>query len=242
MLILAVLSICVGHYFLIKYLVNRCRLISINLDHNNGVSFMSIIFSTFLFSIVWIFSINSFASGDPVIGESKAFQCETCHSKENLQMNPIWPFISGQNKEYLSKQILDYQSGERKHGVMQQMVSKLNGLDISDITKFYSEQPVTVNSKQNSINSAGKMIYESGVVSSGANACVDCHGADGKSNAAGGFVTLSGQQKVYIKNQLYAFKYGDRTNDLNGLMQKSVEHMSDKEIENVSEYISSLKF
>ena len=194
-----------------------------------------------LFVAVCSISTNLFADGDPVLGKTKAFDCEACHSPDNLQMNPIWPTLSGQNAGYLAKQIRDYQTGLRKHGVMQQMVAKLDDVDISDITQFYSDRAATINSKDVTTNSVGERIYKKGFTSSGAPACVDCHGTDGRSNVAGGFVALVGQQKMYIENQLYAFKYGDRVNDSSGLMQKSVKQLKDSDIESVSEYITSLK-
>lgn len=180
------------------------------------------------------------AGGDPVLGETKAFDCETCHSPNNLQMNPSWPGLAGQDAEYLAKQIRDYQAGHRKNGVMEQMVGKLSDEDVSDIAQFYADRKVTTSEKSGVTNSAGKKIYENGVVSRGIASCVECHGKDGRSGVAGGNVLLAGQQKRYLENQLYAFKYGDRANDVNGIMQQAVKQLSDSEIESISEYISGL--
>lgn len=196
---------------------------------------------TVLFAAVCSVSLSTLAEGNRVAGEKKAFDCETCHAPINLQMNPSWPALTGQNVDYLARQIRDFRAGVRKNGVMEQMVGNLTDEDVDDIAKYYAGLPVTTNGNADATNNNGKKLYTNGVASRGIPSCSSCHGVDGRSGEAGAFVLLAGQQKRYLENQLYAFKYGDRVNDVNGTMRAAVKQLDDDEIESISGYLSGLK-
>ena len=54
------------------------------------------------------------------------------------------------------------------------------------------------------------------------------------------FPVIGGQQKAYLVKQLKDFKEGKRANDPAGMMAMVAKGLSDKEIEAVAEYVSSL--
>ncbi|MDH3320300.1 MAG: c-type cytochrome [Betaproteobacteria bacterium] len=68
-------------------------------------------------------------------------------------------------------------------------------------------------------------------------ACQTCHGEDGKASLPGAG-NLSGQQKEYLIGQLRAFRSGSRRNEQMSIIAKP---LTDAEIENVSEWYSSIQ-
>ena len=66
-------------------------------------------------------------------------------------------------------------------------------------------------------------------------------GPTGAGNPASNFPSLSGQHATYIKNQLNAFRKGERANDAGKMMRNVAAKMTDAEIEAVAEYIAGLK-
>ncbi len=67
--------------------------------------------------------------------------------------------------------------------------------------------------------------------------CAACHGKNGISPNPE-WPNLAGQQEVYLKNQIKAFRDGKRKN---ALMAPMVKGLSDKDIENLAAYFASLK-
>jgi cytochrome c553 len=67
--------------------------------------------------------------------------------------------------------------------------------------------------------------------------CQNCHGEDGRATLPGA-ANLSGQQKEYLVEQLRAFRSGARQNPQMSVVAKT---LSDADIDNVSEWYSSIK-
>jgi cytochrome c553 len=67
-------------------------------------------------------------------------------------------------------------------------------------------------------------------------ACMTCHGLDGQATLAM-TANLSGQQKEYLIAQLQAFRSGKRQHEQ---MRIIAEMLTDNDIENVSEWYSSI--
>ena len=57
-------------------------------------------------------------AADPAAGREKARQCQTCHGMDGVGRMPDVPNIAGESELYLTKQLRDFRSGERRHEQM----------------------------------------------------------------------------------------------------------------------------
>ena len=87
----------------------------------------------------------------------------------------------------------------------------------------------------------GERVYRAGNPATGVPACTGCHAPDGKGNAPAGFPRLSGQHADYTEKQLRAWRAGDRLNDGDSMIMRSVaERLSDAESKALANYIAGL--
>nr|WP_297353036.1 cytochrome c4 [uncultured Caldimonas sp.] len=68
-------------------------------------------------------------------------------------------------------------------------------------------------------------------------ACVVCHGKEGRATNAGYFPRIAGKPEGYLFNQLQNFKVGRRRNEA---MNHLVQHMSDDYLRAIAKYFSEL--
>jgi len=123
---------------------------------------------------------------------------------------------------------------------MAPMATPLAEQDIADLAAFYSVQTVKVGAAEKSLVEDGQKIYRGGNPAGGVAACIGCHGPAGKGNPAAKFPALSGQHAKYVENQLYAFKAGERDNDVARMMRNTASNMTEYEIKAVASYIQGL--
>jgi cytochrome c553 len=72
-------------------------------------------------------------------------------------------------------------------------------------------------------------------------ACSGCHSPTGSGNAPAGFPKIAGQHADYIATQLTNFREGERTNDGDTKIMRSIaEKLSNKDIAALSSYIQGL--
>lgn len=71
--------------------------------------------------------------------------------------------------------------------------------------------------------------------------CVSCHGADGSKKPLGTPNVIKGQSKDEIAAKLKGYKNGTYGGEKKNLMMSQVKNLSDKDIEELAEYISSFK-
>jgi cytochrome c553 len=78
------------------------------------------------------------AGGDAKLaedGKEKTAMCKGCHGQE-FKGNGQFPKLAGQHPKYLSKQLHDFKSGERKGGPMNGIVQSLSDDDIKAIAQY----------------------------------------------------------------------------------------------------------
>ncbi len=193
--------------------------------------------------------------GNAAAGKIKAEdeRCAECHGIDGNIHAPNEsakiPKLAGQSPDYLLKQFQDFRSGERHNDFMAMMARNLDDTDVVDILAWYASQPAM--SGEGSTNPQGQALFLQGDAKRGIQACVACHGVDGKGvdKAVDGYPeldpasipVLAGQDWHYLDQQLRDWRAGARTNSADGLMNKMTEKLSDAEITALNDFISGLK-
>lgn len=192
------------------------------------------------------------AGGDKNAGKEKAIVCGACHGPTGVSAADNFPNLAGQGERYLIKQITDIKTKKRVVLEMTGMTESLSEQDIADIAAFYANQsaPLSVVPKSAVEPAAGKKavdlklaerIYRAGDLKKGVPACTSCHMPTGKGNAYAGFPHLAGQHAKYTAKQLTDFREGDRTNDGDTQIMRTIaEKLSNKEIKALSFYVQGL--
>jgi cytochrome c553 len=166
-------------------------------------------------------------------GKAKAQVCAACHGADGNSASGEFPNLAGQSWRYIYVQLKDYKEGRRSHAVMTAMASTLSRQDMIDIGNYYAAQkakPSTFKTDDAKIALGRAKADET--------LCAMCH--------LGGFAgqneipRVAGQQYEYIVKQMTDFKARTRTNDA-GNMTSVAQTLSDKDIENLAHFITSLR-
>lgn len=226
---------------------------------------MKNILSNALISVVFaVIAQGAMAKGDATAGAEKAAVCAACHAVDGNSPIGTFPKLAGLGERYLLKQMTDIRAWDRetdpakkdKTGrAVPEMTGQIAGLsdqDLADIAAHYASQTTQLSGAQKldvQVNSGisvdalelGERVYRGGNRSTGVPACTGCHSPDGKGNEPAGFPRLSGQHPEYVEKQLRAFRGGDRTNDGDQAIMRSIaDRMSDAEIKAVANFIGGL--
>ena len=75
--------------------------------------------------------------------------CASCHGKDgNTPIDPSYPRLAGQHRDYLRQAMLDYQSDARKNPIMAAQAKQLSRADIDNLSAFYAGLPGTLSHKR----------------------------------------------------------------------------------------------
>jgi cytochrome c553 len=89
-------------------------------------------------------STPAFAEGDADAGKTKSATCQACHGPDgNAGIDPQYPRLAGQYRDYIAKALHEYKSGERKNPIMAGFAGTLSDADIDDLAVYYSSLPGT---------------------------------------------------------------------------------------------------
>jgi cytochrome c553 len=91
-------------------------------------------------------SLHAHAAGDPVAGKaaSEKYNCAACHGKDfNSPIDPGYPKLAGQHRDYLEHALVAYQRGAdgpngRGNAIMGAQAKPLSREDISNIAAYLS--------------------------------------------------------------------------------------------------------
>lgn len=198
-------------------------------------------------SLLLILSICGMAQGaDAVVGDAAAGQaktavCGACHGPDGNSLAPNFPKLAGQGQRYLLKQLHEIKDGKRVVLEMTGLLTNLNDQDLADIAAWYGGQKGSVGAADEKLVAQGEALFRGGKLDQGMPACTGCHSPNGVGNAQAGFPHLGGQHADYIKKQLVAFREGERTNDGDTMVMRSIAaKLSNKDIEALSQYIQGL--
>ncbi len=208
---------------------------------------------------VLLLGLEAAAQGDVAKGAEKAKVCASCHGKEGVSNNPIWPSLAGQGAKYIVKQLHDFKSKARLDPSMMAQAGALKDEDIVNLAAYYeSLAPAKGETSADAETlKLGESLYRGGDMAAAIPACAACHGPAGEGIAPAAFPALAGQHAKYTRKQLEAFKasatieeqasdadlkkIGQRANDSNQMMEDIAKKMSPKQIEAVSLYIQGLQ-
>ncbi len=185
---------------------------------------------------------NLFEQGDAARG---IIACASCHGVAGDSTLEANPKLAGQSAGYIRKQLIDLRATDnepptRVSVIMNPLAAPLTDQDIADIAIYIEQQtlenPATASNPD--LVDLGQKIWRGGIPSKQVPACAACHGAHG-----GGipeqYPYLGGQFASYIRDQLIAFRSGERGN--NEAMYDIAVRLSDPEIEAVSDYAAGLR-
>jgi cytochrome c553 len=226
---------------------------------------MKKILSNALVSVVFAVAAQSaMAKGDATAGAEKSAVCAACHAVDGNSPVGTFPKLAGLGERYLLKQMHDIREWDRETDAAKkettgravpEMTGQIAGLsdqDLADIAAYYAAQTTQLSGAQKievKVNSGilvdalelGERVYRGGNREKGVPACTGCHAPDGQGNAPAGYPRLSGQHPEYIEKQLLAFRGGERTNDGDQMIMRSIaDRMSDAEIKAVANFIGGL--
>ena len=198
------------------------------------------IFISFTLILLLFAPVSLLIAGDVEAGKSKSIVCSACHGQDGNSINPLWPSLAGQHKQYTIHTLKAYKNGTRVDPVMQAQVMALTERDFEDIAAYYHAQNMEKKGYDYALAKKGESLYRGGNASTGVAACIACHGPTGRGNPGAGYPSLAGQHAEYTENALKDYTNTDRKAGLNDMMQSLATRLTAEEIEAVSEYIQAL--
>lgn len=175
-------------------------------------------------------------AGDVVAGriKSESERCQECHGADGNGNGEDGKFarLGGQYPAYIVKQLQDFRSGARKHDVMMIMARSLEEADLADIAAYYGGLPAMRGAAMPADTEAAQRLFT---------ACAACHGAQGKGNGNAAFPVIGGQDAKYLRNQLLAWRSGERRNSPGGAMNDAARGSTDAEIDLLAHYLSGIQ-
>lgn len=180
--------------------------------------------------------------GDAEAGQGKVAMCAACHGPDGNSPMPNFPKLAGQGERYLLKQMIDIKEGRRPVLEMTGMLTGFDEQDLRDIAAFYNSQSPSLGVSDAELAERGEAIFRGGNLETGLPACIGCHSPTGKGNDPAGYPRLAGQHAAYTAKQLTDFREGDRVNDGDTEVMRTIaSRLSNKDIEAVSNYIQGLR-
>ena len=184
---------------------------------------------------------NNEMKGNIEAGKGKSAMCAGCHGADGNSAAGTFPKLAGQNERYLVKQLQDVKSGVRSIPMMMAMAAQLSDQDMADIAAFYASQTSTIGAANKDLVELGEKLYRAGNKETKIPACSSCHSPTGKGNGPAGFPALQGQHAEYTEKQLKDFRKGERKNDGESQVMRTISYrLKDEEIKAVSSYIQGL--
>jgi cytochrome c553 len=81
-------------------------------------------------------------SGDAEAGKTKAAACAACHGPDgNAGIDPQYPRLAGQYRDYIAQALHEYKTGNRKNPIMAGFAATLSEQDMADLAEYFSTLP-----------------------------------------------------------------------------------------------------
>ncbi len=167
--------------------------------------------------------------------------CIACHANDGNSVIPVNPKLSGQHAGYITKQLMNFKSGERENAVMAGMVANLTKEDMVNLGIYFSNQNISLSkAKKNGVGSIGEKIFRAGIAKKGVPACASCHGPAGH-GIPDVYPRLNAQHAEYTVSQLNLFRLDKRANDPAMMMRSIAKKLTENEMQAVADYIQGLR-
>jgi cytochrome c553 len=173
------------------------------------------------------------AAQDVEAGRGKAATCIACHGPDGNSANPVFPSLAGQTQRYLYLELKDFKEGRRIEPQMTPFVANLSRQDMFDLAAFFSAQKLRSSTFKSDPEKSAK-----GLAKAKETLCTMCH--QGNFKGQNEIPRVAGQGYAYIVKELKDFKTGRRTNDA-GTMASLSKTLSDEDIENLANYLTTLE-
>ena len=172
--------------------------------------------------------------------------CSMCHGVTGNSINPTFPKLAGQQKDYMTDQLKFFRGHDRSDPAgseyMWGITRHLTDKQIGELADYYAAQKRLPDPSNNvPLEELGKQIFTKGVSDGDRSvpACETCHGADG--HGRGIFPFIAGQHEDYILKQLNIFKKTEERDEKVGQMMKNETHdLSDEEMKAAAAYIATM--
>jgi cytochrome c553 len=157
---------------------------------------------------------------------AKLLVCNTCHGENGVPKSAPAPIISGQQENYLLKQLHDFQTGDRANEVMTWMATALSPAEVGPAAASFAKKSWPARTTAAASTSPPAI----------AAVCQVCH----QQNFLGGLPgpRLAGQSYEYLLEAMRRFAEGERTN--NADMTNIMKAVSPADREAMARYISGL--
>ena len=195
-----------------------------------------------IFAVLAFMAPMTYAEGNAAKGKDLVGTCLACHGETGNSPASMFPNIAGQNAQYLLKQLLEIQSGQRQVLTMTGILDNLSESDLSDIAAYYESQSRNQGTAKQDLVELGESIYRAGIPRKNIAACTACHSPTGSGNGPAIFPALAGQWPEYTVTQLKNFQSGERHNDGDSqMMRTTAMDMNEKEMTAVASYLYGLR-
>lgn len=175
-------------------------------------------------------------------GEKLSKTCVFCHGEDGSNPSDLlegFPSLAGQRAEYIYKQMMDYKQGKRVGlGIMPNFAALLDKQSIASIAVWFANQKLP-NKVSEPYSKAAEKLVNKGDSSRFVPACAGCHGLSGEGSIVD-VPALAGMNANYFKTTMNGFKNYDRKNDIYKRMRLIALKLSDKEINDLAHYYSSM--
>ncbi len=166
--------------------------------------------------------------------------CSKCHGSTGVSASPLFPNLAGQLPVYIETELKLFRqrgrSDPRARAFMWGITRDLTDEQIKGVARQFSSQPPVRGavSSHPALSAKGKWLYENGAKEREVEACIVCHGHDGE-----GINTnprVAGQHRDYLVSAMVQFRSRVRENKV---MQHVAQNLTDDEIDDLVEYVST---
>ena len=186
-----------------------------------------------VFVVVTLLSAVPASAQDAAAGGKKAAEvCAACHGPDGNSSQPLYPSLAGQTARYIYLQLKDFNEGRRTDSLMTPVAKTLTRDDMFNVAAYFSAQQLRPTDFKADPERVAK-----GSTKAAETLCTMCHGGGFKGQNE--IPRVAGQQHDYIVKQLHDFKERKRTNDA-GNMASVSKTLSDEDIENLAQYLTTL--